>query len=152
MAIEITEMMPEHCEAVVEMVSAAAPVAEAPDGGLTLESPDQIKALIRRKPRLSLVARNDGDMVGVILCNGDGGDHGYHLIVLPAFRDGDVPRELIGRAVMKMVAQGIHRSHIHVNQAADPDAFWDSIVWRDRPCFGAAGADVASSGAACQAA
>ena len=105
--------------------------------GLTLREVDSREAIGRylaRNPGLSLVARDDGQLVGAVLTGTDG-RRGYrqHLAVAPSHRGRGLGRALAERAVGALRAVGIRKCHLMVRQEnADARAFWTRLGWNER--------------------
>lgn len=83
-------------------------------------------AYLARNPGLSLVAEDDGVIVGCLLAGHDG-RRGYlqHLVVDPGYRRRGIATALIAAVLQRLAAQGIAKSHVFVLDAApEALAFW----------------------------
>ena len=122
-------------------------------GGIGLSATDSRENFDRylaRNPGLSLVAqasrpatpeiagqrpaRQDGDLVGAVLCGHDG-RRGYihHLAVDPGYRRRGLGRSLVEQCLAGLAAAGIDKCHLFVF-TGNPTAqvFWKSIGWELR--------------------
>ncbi len=98
------------------------------------DSREDIEQYLNRNPRLSLVAEQEGRIVGSILCGTDG-RRGYlqHLCVEDAFRGQGVASEMIRRVKSRFSDLGIH--HLRIFVLRDNPAgrqFWEHRGWRAR--------------------
>ena len=87
---------------------------------------------------MSIVARDTGKMVGVILC-GTSGNSGlmHQLAIAPSHQDTDLDKRLIDEAIGKMQRRGIHKSRFSLKPAtSSPHGFWDSQAWHIKPTEG----------------
>ena len=98
------------------------------------DQPERIAAYLARNPGMSLVAREDGEVVGAALCGHDG-RRGYlhHLAVRPDRRGRGIGRELVAGCLAALAAEGIDKCHLFVfNDNLDGQAFWRKLGWQDR--------------------
>ena len=108
---------------------------DSPGVGLSpSDSPEGVARFLDRNPGLSFVARNDGRVVGVVLCGHDG-RRGYisHLAVARDNRRLGIGRALVERSIGALSREQIEKCHIFV--FADNDealAFWKSEGWSER--------------------
>jgi N-acetylglutamate synthase len=127
--IDFVEFLPPDYDEVMALWSASE--------GLTLRETDSREAIGRylaRNPRLSFVARDEGQLVGAVLVGTDG-RRGYlqHLAVAPAHRGRGLGRALVERAVEALRALGIAKCHLMVRQEnAQARAFWAHVGWSER--------------------
>jgi ribosomal protein S18 acetylase RimI-like enzyme len=104
---------------------------------ITIRAADSREAIGRylaRNPGLSLVAEEDGRVVGCVLCGHDG-RRGYlhHLVIDPAYRLSGLGAAIVARALDGLAAEGLDKTHIDVfatNTAAI--AFWRRLGWQQR--------------------
>ncbi|HEY8330643.1 MAG TPA: GNAT family N-acetyltransferase, partial [Pseudomonas sp.] len=92
-------------------------------------------AYLARNPGLSLLAEEEGAIVGCLLAGHDG-RRGYlqHLLVDPRCRQRGIATALIEAVLARLATQGIAKSHVFVLDAA-PQAltFWRSRAgWSER--------------------
>ena len=105
--------------------------------GIGLSGADTIEAIsayLARNPGHSFVARQDGLIVGAVLCGHDG-RRGYmhHLAVQPSYRRLGIGQALVEHCLDRLKAVGIDKCHIFVytsNQAGQE--FWKKIGWAKR--------------------
>ncbi len=95
---------------------------------------DQIARYLIRNEDCSLVAAEDGKIVGTVLCGHDG-RRGYihHMAVLPEYRRRGIAKALASEALKRLQDQGIKKAHIFIftdNYIAQ--AVWSSIGWHRR--------------------
>lgn len=96
-----------------------------------------ISAYLERHPDMSFVARENGRVVGAVLCGTDG-RRGYlnHLAVDKTHRGKGIGRKLVERALSGLKKAGIDKCHIFVlkdNQAGQD--FWAHNGWVLRDTF-----------------
>jgi ribosomal protein S18 acetylase RimI-like enzyme len=105
--------------------------------GITLsevDSRDAIARFLDHNPGLSFVARDNDEIVGVVLCGHDG-RRGYidHLAVPKSHRRQGIGRALVSRCIYNLMRIGIRKWHLFVlegNQEAI--AFWKKLGWAQR--------------------
>ncbi len=105
--------------------------------GIGLSSADSKAALaqfLSRNPGLSLVALDDGQVVGTILAGNDGRrGYLYHMAVAPAYRRRGVGKTLLQRCLAALEAEGIEKSHLFVYQEnEEAKRFWEKCGWVQR--------------------
>ena len=90
-------------------------------------------AYLARNPGLSLLAEEEGEIVGCLLAGHDG-RRGYlqHLVVDAGYRRRGIASLLIDTVLQRLAAQGIAKSHVFVLDAA-PGAL---AFWRARSGWG----------------
>jgi ribosomal protein S18 acetylase RimI-like enzyme len=113
---------------------------EACDGiGLSrADSKPSIRMYLERNPGLSLIACDDGTVVGTILCGHDG-RRGYihHLAVLPEYRRQGIGRLLVDKSISALQASGIQKCHLFIfHDNTGGINFWESIGWTYRQGIG----------------
>jgi len=99
------------------------------------DSPDGLSRYIKRNPGLSVVARNNGRLVGAALAGHDG-RRGFlhHVAVATDYRRRGVGRAMVEWCVKAVTAEGIGRCLILVNEGNnEAKEFWRHIGWIDRP-------------------
>ena len=93
-----------------------------------------IARYLQRNPGLSFVARDQGDLVGAVLCGHDG-RRGYlqHLAVARSHRGQGLGRALVQEALAALRAININKCHLFVLKsnlkAVD---FWEAVGWFQR--------------------
>ncbi len=99
------------------------------------DTPERVAAYLARNPGLSMVARDEGRLVGTVLCGHDGRRGSlYHMIVSPEHRGHGLARQMVERCLDGLRAEGIRSAFLFVhagNQAAA--AFWAGIGWQVVP-------------------
>lgn len=98
------------------------------------DSREGVEHFLKRNPATSVVAIEDGKIVGAILCGHDG-RRGclYHVCVAPAYR-----RRGIGKEMVVFCMQALKKEHINkVSLIAFTEndignAFWNCIGWEKR--------------------
>jgi ribosomal protein S18 acetylase RimI-like enzyme len=99
-----------------------------------VDSKDDIARFLERDPGLSFVARDNGQLVGVVLCSHDG-RRGYidQLAVRKSHRRQGIGKELVVRCLYNLMRIGIHKCHLFVlEDNQDAIAFWKKLGWAER--------------------
>ena len=105
--------------------------------GLSIQKADSkeaIGAYLKRNPGLSYVVRENGALVGAVLCGHDG-RRGFlhHVAVAPSHRRKGIATSLVTRALEALAGAGIDKCHIFVlNNNAEGLAFWKKSGWLKR--------------------
>ena len=105
--------------------------------GIGLSSADSRGAIARyleRNPGLSLVAIEDGIVVGALLCGHDG-RRGYihHLAVKESHRRRQIGRKLVEHCLAQLRLQGIQKCHLFVYERNhEAIAFWSQLDFAER--------------------
>jgi len=99
-----------------------------------VDSKEGITKYLLRNPSLSFVARENGKIIGAVLCGQDG-RRGYlnHLAVDSAWRGRGVGKALAAHCLGGLKKAGISRCNIHVfadNQHGH--SFWQHLGWSER--------------------
>jgi len=98
------------------------------------DSRESIQAYLERNPRLSLVARRGGKIIGALLAGHDG-RRGYlhHLAVAGALRRQGLARRLVDDCLARLRACGIQKCHIFIfDENREGQAFWSGTGWTVR--------------------
>ena len=88
-----------------------------------------------RNPGLSFVARDNGQVVGAVLCGHDG-RRGYlhHLAVNPSHRKRGIGKALVTRCLDALRGAGIVKCNIFVFDDNETGlSFWKASGWAHRP-------------------
>ena len=99
-----------------------------------MDSKDDIARFLERKPGLSFVTRDNGQLVGVVLCSHDG-RRGYidQLAVRKSHRRQGIGKGLVDRCLFNLMRSGIHKWHLFVlEDNQDAIAFWNKLGWAKR--------------------
>jgi len=95
---------------------------------------ENIASFLAHNPGLSMVAVQDGVMVGALLCGSDG-RRGFlhHLAVATSHRRGGIGRELVTRCLAGLARIGMRKCHIFVLvDNVEGRKFWQRIGWEER--------------------
>lgn len=98
------------------------------------DSREGIERFIKRNPTTSIVAEEDGKIVGSILCGHDG-RRGcfYHVCVDEAYRMRGIGRRMVVEAMEALKKEKINKvSLIAFTQNDIGNAFWKEIGWTKR--------------------
>ncbi len=89
---------------------------------------------MKRNPRTSVVAVEDGKIVGSILCGLDGrGGCVYHVCVHEDYRRRGIGKAMVVHAMEALKAEQISKvSLIAFTQNDIGNAFWNTIGWTER--------------------
>ena len=129
MSLTIEPMTPGSYDQVIALWQAAEGV-----GLSEADSREAIAQYLARNPGLSLVALQDGQLVGAVLCGHDG-RRGYihHLAVRPEARRQGIGRRLVQECLAGLDLQGIHKCHLFVfRRNEEAIAFWQAIGFTER--------------------
>jgi ribosomal protein S18 acetylase RimI-like enzyme len=99
-----------------------------------VDSKDDITRFLERNPGLSFVARDNAQLVGVVLCSHDG-RRGYidQLAVRKSHRRQGIGKGLVDRCLFNLMRSGIHKWHLFVlEDNQDAIAFWNKLGWAKR--------------------
>ena len=99
-----------------------------------VDSKESIGRFLERNPGLSFVAREEGQIVGAVLCGHDG-RRGYidQLAVKKSHRLRGIGKNLVARCVYNLIHTGIRRWHLFVlEDNNDALAFWNKLGWSKR--------------------
>lgn len=93
-----------------------------------------VERFLRRNPNTSVVAIEDGKIVGAILCGHDG-RRGclYHVCVDPDYRLRGIGKEMVVHCMNALKDEGISKVSLIAFSANDiGNAFWNTIGWTRR--------------------
>ena len=111
---------------------AAAFWAAFPEIGLDdADAPENMERFLARNPGMSFLARDEGRIVGAVLCGHDG-RRGYlhHLAVLPEYRNRGIGSQLVDRCLRALAAAGVGRCNIFVYaENEEGKRFWRKTGW-----------------------
>jgi len=142
MAVDIIEMQP-HDRPDVEALLLSAPAQGQSSGDADSSQEAAISAgEYNGSPSecnnvLSLVAREDGKLVGVVLCGHDDQEGFLHRLTLAAsHQDGDLEQALVNKALLKLNAWGAMKTRIQLPPSDKQHLFWESVKWGKQPELG----------------
>ena len=98
------------------------------------DSRDGVEKFLKRNPTTSVVATEDGKIVGAILCGHDG-RRGclYHVCVDEAYRRRGIGKAMVVQSMEALKEEGISNvSLIAFTQNDIGNAFWNTIGWTER--------------------
>ncbi len=105
--------------------------------GISLSSADskeKIREFLERNPSLSLVAEEEGEIIGTVL-SGHDGRRGYihHLAVREDYQELGLGQRLVDMVLWRLKKRGIQKCHLFViSQNLKGREFWDHIGWERR--------------------
>jgi ribosomal protein S18 acetylase RimI-like enzyme len=96
---------------------------------------ERIAGYLRRNPGLSTVARQDGAIVGAVLCGYDGRRGSLcHMAVAREHRLRGIGRRMVERSLGCLSALGITTAGLFVyTSSSDAAAFWSHVGWKKGP-------------------
>ena len=123
-------------EFTIEDYDAAYALWQATEGiGLSeADKRENVAYFLKHNPGLSMVAEEDGKVVGALLCGSDG-RRGFlhHLAVARTHRRAGTGRALVTRCLSGLAGIGMRKCHIFVMQDNNEGkAFWQRIGWEER--------------------
>ena len=128
MSLDISEIRPDDHRTVDELLNAN----QQPEG----EANNQVTRTSRQcKSVLSLVARQEGKIIGAILCYDDG-ERGfiYQLKLADPPQCPDLAKALVDKALRKLIQiQGAHSCRIRLSAETEQGPFWETAKWGSRP-------------------
>lgn len=98
------------------------------------DSMESVERFLKRNPKTSVVAVEDGKIVGTILCGHDG-RRGcmYHVCVHESYRRRSIGESMVEAALKALKAEHISKvSLIAFTQNSMGNAFWSRIGWTKR--------------------
>lgn len=98
------------------------------------DSKEGVERFLKRNPTTSMVAEQEGKIVGAILCGHDG-RRGclYHVCVAEAYRLHGIGRAMVGAAMEALQKEQInHVSLIAFTENDIGNAFWKEMGWKKR--------------------
>ena len=129
MGLQITEMTATNHDEVVAFWK------EQEGVGLNQsDGPQQIAAYLMRNQGMSLIARDQGNVVAAILCGHDG-RRGYlhHLAVARSYRGRGIGRSLVERCLERLGRDGIAKCNVFVfGDNCRGQQFWEAIGFKVR--------------------
>ena len=98
------------------------------------DSREGVERFLRRNPGISVVAVEDGQVVGAILCGHDG-RRGclYHVCVRAEYRRRGIGKQMVTFCMKRLQEEGINKVSLIAFTVNDiGNAFWNCIGWTKR--------------------
>ena len=98
------------------------------------DSWDGVERFLRRNPTTSVVAVQNGHIIGNILCGHDGRTGCfYHVCVAPGYRKHGIGYRMVRAAMEALHKEGVSKISLIAFKSNDVgNAFWQGIGWRER--------------------
>ena len=98
------------------------------------DSREGVAAFLKRNPTTSVVAEEDGRIIGSILCGHDGRSGClYHVCVASEYRKKGIGKAMVMKAVEALEAERINNVTLIAFTENDiGNAFWKHVGWRKR--------------------
>ena len=98
------------------------------------DSKEGVERFLRRNPTTSVVAEQNGHILGNILCGHDGRTGCfYHVCVEPAYRHHGIGYRMVRAAMEALQKEGVSKiSLIAFKSNSVGNAFWKGIGWTER--------------------
>lgn len=109
--------------------------SSTPGMGLSqADSRENIESFFQRNKGLSFCCREEGKIVGTVLCGHDGRrGYIYHVTVAEGYRGRGIGKLLVEQSLLKLEQEGIHKCHLFVFQDnAVGNSFWSATGWTRR--------------------
>lgn len=130
MGVIVREMTPEDYDKVYELWNSIQGFAIR----TVDDSQEGIHRFLKRNPTTSVVALQNGRIIGSILCGHDGRQgYFYHVCVAKDYRKHGIGEKMAHFALQALRQEGINRAHLTAfahNQVGN--AFWQNIGWNYR--------------------
>lgn len=101
------------------------------------DSKERVVRFLKRNPTTSIVAEQDGKIVGSILCGHDGRQATfYHVCVAPECRKQGIGRQMVKAALMALKEEKISKVMLVAFVSNEVgNTFWKQIGWTPRKDF-----------------
>ena len=98
------------------------------------DSKEGVERFLKRNPATSVVAVQNGHVVGNILCGHDGRTGCfYHVCVAPGYRKHGIGYRMVRAAMEALQKEGVSKISLIAFKSNDVvNAFWKGIGWRER--------------------
>ncbi len=98
------------------------------------DSREGVERFLKRNPNLSVVAVQNGRIVGTILCGHDGRTgYFYHVCVAKDYRKHGVGHRMAHFAMRALQAEGINKVSLIAFKSNDlGNGFWRNVGWNER--------------------
>ena len=98
------------------------------------DSKEGVERFLKRNPATSVVAVQNGHVVGNILCGHDGRTGcSYHVCVAPGYRKHGIGYRMVRAAMEALQTEGVSKISLIAFKSNDVgNAFWKGIGWRER--------------------
>jgi len=124
MSIDVNELRADDYEQVLTLCRE---IGQTPP---ELRTPHSFVHLLRKTVGLSLAARDDGRVIGAVLCRfTKGGGHVHELIVPESVGDPQLAKLLADKAISKLFASGAHKGHINFPPNPITAELWNAVQW-----------------------
>lgn len=133
MAVLLSELQPTEFNEVIALCASCNTASGTSEGvRLDTSTPAALAKLLAHYPNMSIVARDNLQMVGLILCGSSGNSGLMHqLAIAPSHQNTGLDKRLIDEALGKMQRRGLYKSRISIKPGnSNPLAFWDTQTWR----------------------
>ena len=101
------------------------------------DSREGVARFLKRNPTSSVVAVQNGRIVGNLLCGHDGRTGCfYHVCVEPSYRKHDIGYRMVRAAIQALQQEGVSKISLVAFKSNDiGNAFWKGIGWTNREDF-----------------
>ena len=124
MSVEIRELRPSDCEMVVALCK------QVQGNHVAFEQASDLRQFVRLHPGLSLVAQAECEIVAAVLCGQARNKATIHEFAMaPSHSQTGLVRQIMGKAMMKMLARERHRCQITLSDTVNEQQFWESVRW-----------------------
>ena len=98
------------------------------------DSREGVERFLKRNPTTSVVAEQNGRIVGTVLCGHDGRTgFFYHVCVTKEYRQHGVGHRMVYFAMQALQAEGINKVSLIAFKNNDlGNAFWQNVGWTER--------------------
>ena len=98
------------------------------------DSKEGVIKFLNRNPGISMVAVEDGEIIGSVLCGHDGRTgYLYHVCVRLDKRMHGIGRQMVGRCMQQLQEEGVNKvSLIAFTSNEGGNAFWKEVGWTER--------------------
>lgn len=124
-SLDISEPKTDEYPAIVELCNL--PDSAGSDDPISTQS---LKQLFRTQRGVSLIARSQGQIVGVLLCGRvDSRNHVERLTIAASHQDQGIERALLDKVLVKLGARGVHTFQFAASTPGSHMMQWDIAKW-----------------------